>query len=379
MRKYRNWILSLGIVAAPGLAVAGPFPFGHQRQSASESAAGQPSNQEMAENIARALRSSRLPGSNIDITVAGGVASLSGQIADEQSKAMATQLVGSVPGVVRVDNQLQVGAQSRPASGVHQAAFSRPSGQQDSEIQQVGLSLPPAPAPAPMSNKAVAQQIGAALAGANLTGYKIKIRFLQGYATLMGSVATLEEKMIADQVARHVPGVNAVDNQLEVLQAEAPLRQTAYQDDNAQAPPMGPPAGFPPGMPPGQPAMAPPGYPGGYPGTMPPGMPNPAYGNAVPGANPTIYNNPYLPQYAWPAQAQYPNSAAIQYPKQYAASLGLTSARSIPIRKYRWVGGKPRWNGTTATGCSTSIPKPTAGSGSSIRRTGKPDGQRSVT
>ena len=43
-------------------------------------------------------------------------------------------------------------------------------------------------------------------------------------------------------------------------------------------------------------------------------------GNAVPGANPTIYNQPYLPQSAWPAQAQYPNSAAIQYPKQYSAS-----------------------------------------------------------
>lgn len=52
---------------------------------------------------------------------------------------------------------------------------------------------------------------------------------------------------------------------------------------------------------------------------VPPG-PAGVYGNQVPGSNPTIYNQPYMPQYAWPAQAQYPNSAAIQYPKQYAAS-----------------------------------------------------------
>jgi hypothetical protein len=29
---------------------------------------------------------------------------------------------------------------------------------------------------------------------------------------------------------------------------------------------------------------------------------------------------PYMPEYAWPATAQYPNSAAVQYPTQYSAS-----------------------------------------------------------
>ena len=135
MRKYRNWILSLGIVAAPGLAVAGPFPFGNKSKPAPESAAGQTNNQEVAENIARALRLARLPGSDIDITVSGGVATLSGQVADERSKAMATQFVGSVPGVVRVDNQLQVPGRPQPGSEVRQAEFStpvRPAGVSDS-------------------------------------------------------------------------------------------------------------------------------------------------------------------------------------------------------------------------------------------------------
>src|SRR5687768_15121031 len=100
MRKYRNWILSMGIIAAPGLAVAEQSPFGNEPTSAPRPAAGQQNNQDVAENIARALRAAKLPGSNIDISVSGGVATLSGQIADAHSKDTATHLVSSVPGVV---------------------------------------------------------------------------------------------------------------------------------------------------------------------------------------------------------------------------------------------------------------------------------------
>ena len=32
------------------------------------------------------------------------------------------------------------------------------------------------------------------------------------------------------------------------------------------------------------------------------------------------YSNPQLPKHAWPAYAQYPNSAAVSYPTQYSAS-----------------------------------------------------------
>ena len=38
------------------------------------------------------------------------------------------------------------------------------------------------------------------------------------------------------------------------------------------------------------------------------------------GYAPTSFNNPQLPGHAWPAYAQYPNSAAVTYPTQYSAS-----------------------------------------------------------
>ena len=314
MRKYRNWILGLGIMAAPGLAVA-EHPFGKEPQPAQRPAAGQGSNQEVAENIARALRSAKLPGSNIDITVSAGVATLSGQIADNRSKGMATQLVSSVPGVLRVDNQLQVPQAAEPQQGgVKQAAFSAPFGQTDSQIEQVAHTQPafptPAPAPPAASNQEMAEQIGAALSSAHLNGYQIKIRYTQGKATLLGSVSTPQQKALADQVVRNVPGVNSVENNLQVSAAAAPkLQQAAFQEAPAGQP-MAP-------MPPVAPGPGAPGPGMGYPPGM--GGPAPVY-NAVPGSNPIIYNQPYMPPYAWPAQAQYPNSAAIQYPKQYAAS-----------------------------------------------------------
>ena len=39
-----------------------------------------------------------------------------------------------------------------------------------------------------------------------------------------------------------------------------------------------------------------------------------------PGPNGAVYNNPAVPDYAWPSYAQYPNYAAVTYPSQYSAS-----------------------------------------------------------
>jgi hypothetical protein len=213
--------------------------------------------------------------------------------------------VGGVQGVTKVDNQLQVPLAPPVQGGVKQAGFDSPFGNTASNIQQVAHSQPAPLAPAAPSNQVMAERIGAALSNAQLSGYQIKIGFAQGNATLLGSVGTPQQRVVAEQVARSVSGVRGVDNRLQVQAANPQmLQQSAYQQADPGMPPMGPPAGAPAGFPGG-------GYPGG---------PSPVYNNMVPGSNPVIYNQPYLPQSAWPAQAQYPNSAAIQYPKQYAAS-----------------------------------------------------------
>jgi osmotically-inducible protein OsmY len=51
-------------------------------------------------------------------------------------------------------------------------------------------------------------------------------------------------------------------------------------------------------------------------------VPAPAYGNTpyygATGPMPSAYNQPYLPQYAWPTYASYPNYAQVSYPRSYS-------------------------------------------------------------
>jgi hypothetical protein len=58
---------------------------------------------------------------------------------------------------------------------------------------------------------------------------------------------------------------------------------------------------------------------------MPPTAVAPGMGPAtLPGAGyaevPARYDHPYLPGYAWPTYAAYPNYAAVTYPRQYSPS-----------------------------------------------------------
>ncbi|HEX4144292.1 MAG TPA: BON domain-containing protein [Pirellulales bacterium] len=87
------------------------------------------------------------------------------------------------------------------------------------------------------------------------------------------------------------------------------------------------PASCPPGQMQGQ-MQGQMGGPGG-PGMMQGQMGGPGAGNRplpayTPGPNgsppPAAYDQPYMPNYAWPSYAAYPNYAAVTYPKQYSAS-----------------------------------------------------------
>ena len=61
--------------------------------------------------------------------------------------------------------------------------------------------------------------------------------------------------------------------------------------------------------------------PGGAGGAGAGGRPLPAYTPAPNTAPPpAAYDQPYMPNYSWPAYAAYPNYAAVTYPKQYSAS-----------------------------------------------------------
>lgn len=210
------------------------------------------------------------------------------------------------------------------------------------------------------ADRAVAQQIAQNMKeSGNLKDYRVGVKYQNGVAWLTGSVTSLEQKEIAEQIARESEGVNRVICKLDVKggqtdpavqtaadfqgqgqgqfrNASAPMQQMPQvQQMRRQAPAgnagaplpyartMGPnvqhagycPPGGQPGMEMGMggPGMGGPGM-GGMGGPMGAGPVPAAAGQAV------NYENPQMPGYAWPSYAAHPNYAALTYPKQYSAA-----------------------------------------------------------
>ncbi len=186
-----------------------------------------------------------------------------------------------------------------------------------------------------------AQQIAAILRDSGkMQNYSLGVKYKDGNVWLAGRVANKEQMAAALEVVSDIEGVNQIINNMTVVSPPAPkaIRKnegglkskvqlaTAQQPAApiATAPSAGAaiPTGYrqlPPqgGVMPASAAQVPGGMaqgPGG-------GRPLPAYvpgpGNSPP---PAAYDQPNMPNCAWPSYAAYPNYAAVTYPKQYSAS-----------------------------------------------------------
>lgn len=210
--------------------------------------------------------------------------------------------------------------------------------------------------PASADDAQIAKQIVARLnqqkQSANLQGFDLGVQVDKGTVTMMGQVASSEQAMLALDVARRIPGVKLVVNDLYVQQqayraaspspspaiqtvaAEGPvaIQQTAATAQPAQSVLAVGSAVAQPQMPVRQQpvaqpqvaqrpvpfaqsqiqrvahhAVAPANYVEG--GTVVGG----GYGGA-------ISENPGVPGYAWPSYAAAPNYGAVSYPQQYSAT-----------------------------------------------------------
>ncbi len=345
MRKYGKWLLVLGVLAASPVAASADGFLGGRIRSPFSGSSDKDRNQAQAEEVASALQDANVRGTDIEIEVRDGVAILDGKVGEASQRALAQRIAGSVPGIQRVENNLRF---VPPTGGqVERASATRSADARDSRvtraaafetadstpaIQRVNAEMPTASQGS--GNQAVAQQIADSLSQVGLVGYDLEIRFNNGVATLAGDVSTMGQRQAASAAVSQIPGVQSVNNQLKVA---GPISQTAYGPGAMQMPMAGgqpqmmspqmmspqmmspqmmPPQMMPPQMMP--PQMMPTGY---MPGGMQPGMGmDPGMAPSPSGYAPTSFNNPHLPQHAWPSYAQYPNSAAVSYPTQYSAS-----------------------------------------------------------
>lgn len=323
MRKYGKWLLVMAVLAAvPAVASAEGYVNTQSRQSAS--AATKNRNQQLAEQVKSALQNARIDGYDIKIEAVDGVVTLSGNVRDASHHSKAASVCQQLPGVTQVKNNLRfaTGGEVRPAAAtLMDLAFrGRNKKQSKPTIRKVN-SETSAP-----TNQQIAEQIGGSLKNAGLAGQPIDIRFQDGVVTLTGGVSSPADRDAAEAAAGQVEGVNVVKNQLEIPPAPRPAPQQFAQASQQMAPPqtaqgqqyfarpMIPAAS-------GQPMARPAGYPQGGPPIPPsPGMQQVSASGPAAIAGAGVFSHPHMPSHAWPAYAQYPNSAAVTYPTQYSAS-----------------------------------------------------------
>ena len=225
------------------------------------------------------------------------------------------------------------------------------------------------------SNQDIADQVVRRLReGGQMSDYSISVTYKDGTARLQGRVASEQQMAVALTVAVRTPGVASVVNELVVSPSGAgrpmtssamrggdsqqaaavrnplrskgvvPVAETAPQAQKSAAPDDADQGGYfyPAGVrtvsaeelqrdPPGQMAMPPRARPMDPSRVAmsqpmvrgpaaPSGAPLPMYSAANGGGStaPARYDQPCLPNYAWPSYAAYPNYAAVTYPKQYS-------------------------------------------------------------
>ncbi|NLF08591.1 MAG: BON domain-containing protein [Pirellulaceae bacterium] len=205
-------------------------------------------------------------------------------------------------------------------------------------------------------NQEIAEEIANRMSkSGQMIDYKIGVKYQDGTAWLRGRVANEEQMETALRLVFQTQDVNRIVNELSIAASEPavapapnPLRESGLAqrmtsavqrtfeqqpDERAQANrvpsaytqmPVQPTAAMEPQQLPRQPSAPMPvnrmamnqqgayGYTGG--------APRPMYTAAASrsGVAPARYDQPCMPNYAWPSYASYPNYAALTYPKQYS-------------------------------------------------------------
>jgi hypothetical protein len=181
-------------------------------------------------------------------------------------------------------------------------------------------------------DKATAEQIAVALRDSGqMQSYSVGVKYKNGTVWLNGRVNSEQQMQTALKVVSDLEGIEKIVNGLEVKpsSSKAPMGRSANRKASftnlEPSPPAGasnaaqaggPQAGGP--QPGGE--VNPAGFHSGYHALKSAARhagPPPAYMGGSPGA-PPAYDQPHLPNYAWPSYAAYPNYAALTYPKQYS-------------------------------------------------------------
>jgi len=316
-------------------------------------------DREIAEGIMTQLQHAKsqgkLKGFDLDLKVESGVVYLTGNVRSTTQHELVVDAVERTSGVAQLVDKLEVKGDTRTEG---QKDFSLSNAVKQGPVESsdvVPASADEAATDANGVDVAITDAIIAKLqqqkqAGA-LKGFDLDVSTSRGDVSVRGRVNTPEQKALVLDIARRARGVRKVIDDIAVgsvvRQASTslpaagvpavpelqPVPQMAGVPQVGNMPPRGPvpqmgsmpvvgnaaqPRPFAPAMVANM--QGPACYGGEVPGGMN-GAPVPMQAGGVAyGAGAPRYDQPYMPSYAWPSYAAYPNYAAVTYPKQYSPS-----------------------------------------------------------
>lgn len=277
-------------------------------------------NQEVAEQIAANIKNSgQLHGYKIGVKFQDGTAWLRGQVSSQEQMNIALRLAFQTPGVKRVVNNLTVAGQEASASA---ASADKASGLQPLQGALAAEQTPRTLLQA-MRGMQAARPATTDAAAASRTSQPVAPQKVERLAVTVGNSPSainrtgLEEPMLAPPMQNEAPA-SAGSAGVRVLPTALALNAAAPVPPAPAPVPAVPPAPVAPTPAPAAVAPAP-----ARPAPQGPPLPMGPATTPLPvsaGASPMRFDQPNLPNYAWPAYAAYPNYAAVTYPKQYSAA-----------------------------------------------------------
>lgn len=336
---------------------------------------GQEESRRIAQALVTKLREEQKAGNlerfGIDIQVDKGTLCLKGQLASEEQRHRVLDIAGRIRGVKQIINELTIKSNSARSATSVREAFS-------DEEKETGLVPVKALRPTTVADsEVIADEVRSRLAKQKQLGvlrdFGIDVEVDKGVVWMSGYAADEKQRTVALDVARYVPGVKQVVNDVSVTKSSEEtnaqfVTHPIHADVSAPVEPQRIPAlrpslaaqpaaqssseasQLPNGMSylpthpnsqvagwalvnvgGNQPMYQPvnhqqqtpmafaPAQPANYMQMQSGGQPVPMMGGHGVGVAPARYDHPQLPGYAWPSYAAQPNYGAVTYPRQYSA------------------------------------------------------------
>jgi len=262
----------------------------------------------------------RLKGFDIDLEVKQSIVYLRGTVSSSQQLADVEAAAKQATGVTNVVSELKVtGEESKMPGFSLKEALKAARATPDTSVKPAAATAETAVNTDEKITDSVIEQLQLEKNAGNLRGFQLDVRTVKGECWVGGRVANQAQKDLVIGIVKKTSGVQKVLDEVSVVDSSVVAAANTEYGPTPNVPlapqpmavqPVGP---IPMAPQPMAPSML---------TSMQDGSPVPMQGSGpVPyGVGVPRYDQPYMPSYAWPSYAAYPNYAAVTYPKQYSPS-----------------------------------------------------------